>query len=65
MSDETSQNQEEINRQLDEAHLRLQELAKTETASVEELKKLTAEQEKYTALRNISDQLEELEIRRC
>ncbi len=61
MSEEISKNQEEINRQLDEARQRLNELKGTEADTVEELKQLTNEQVKYSALSEISDQLDKLE----
>ena len=61
MSEETSKNQEEINRQLDEARQRLNELEGSESDTLEELKQLTNEQVKYSALSEISDQLDKLE----
>ena len=61
MSEETLKNQGEINRQIDEARERLHELKSVEASALDELKQLTGEQEKYSALAEISDQLDKLE----
>ena len=62
MSEETLNSQGEIHRQIYEAHRRLRELEQTEAGSVEELNKLTHEQEKYSTLGEISNQLDKLEV---
>ena len=61
MSEEISQTQEEINRQIDDARQRIRELEEMETGALGELKQLTHEREKYSALSEISNQLERLE----
>ena len=61
MSEEILNSQEDIRRQIDEAHRRLHELENKGSDSVEELKKLTHEQEKYSTLDEITSQLDRLE----
>ncbi len=61
MSEEISQTQEEINRQIDDARQRIRELEEMETGALGELKQLTHEREKYSTLSEISNQLERLE----
>ena len=61
MSEEILNSQEDIRRQIDEAHRRLHELENAGSDSVEELKTLTHEQEKYFTLDKITSQLDRLE----
>ena len=61
MSEEISQTQEEINRQIDDARQRIRKLEEMETGALGELKQLTHEREKYSTLSEISNQLERLE----
>ena len=61
MSEEISQTQEEINRQIEDARQRIRKLEEMETGALGELKQLTHERDKYSALSEISNQLERLE----
>jgi TonB family protein len=59
--DEISQEQEEINRKIDEAYTRLNALEDEDVGVSDELKELKAKRQRFAVLSEISDQLEKLE----
>ena len=61
MVDEISQEQEEINRKIDEAYTRLNALEDEDVGVSDELKELKAKRQRFAVLSEISDQLEKLE----
>lgn len=61
MSDDIKKQQEEINRKIDDAYNRLEELEAEEEKFTEELKQLNTLRHRYSVLSEISDQLEKLE----
>ena len=61
MVDEISQEQEEINRKIDEAYTRLHALENEDVGVSDELKALKTKRQRFAVLSEISDQLEKLE----
>ena len=61
MADEIKQQQDEINRKIDEAYDRLEELGDLEKDINEELRQLGSLRARYAVLSEVSDQLEKLE----
>ncbi len=61
MAGNTSQQQQEINRNIDDAYDRLEELENEEENISEELKQLSTQRARFTVLSEVSDQLEKLE----
>ena len=61
MIDEISQEQEEINRKIDEAYTRLNALENEDVGVSDELKELKSQRQRFAVLSEISDQLEKLE----
>ena len=61
MVDEISQEQEEINRKIDEAYTRLNALEDEDVGVSDELKELKTKRQRFAVLSEISDQLEKLE----
>ena len=61
MVDEISQEQEEINRKIDEAYTRLNALEDEDVGVSDELKELKAQRQRFAVLSEVSDQLEKLE----
>jgi len=61
VADEIQKQQEEVNRKIDEAYDRLNELENEESGITGELKELNTQRHRYTVLSEISDQLEKLE----
>ncbi len=61
MFDEISQEQEEINRKIDEAYTRLNALENEDVGVSDELKELKTRRQRFAVLSEISDQLEKLE----
>ena len=61
MVDEISQEQEEINRKIDEAYTRLNALEDEDVGVSDELKELKTQRQRFAVLSEISDQLEKLE----
>jgi TonB family protein len=59
--DEISQEQEEINRKIDEAYTRLNALEDEDVGVSDELKELKAQRQRFAVLSEVSDQLEKLE----
>jgi TonB family protein len=59
--DEISQEQEEINRKIDEAYTRLNALENEDVGVSDELKELKSQRQRFAVLSEISDQLEKLE----
>jgi chromosome segregation ATPase len=61
VTDEIQKQQEEVNRKIDEAYDRLNELENEESGITGELKELNTQRQRYAVLSEISDQLEKLE----
>ena len=61
MVDEISQEQEEINRKIDEAYTRLNALEDEDVGVSDELKELKTQRQRFAVLSEVSDQLEKLE----
>jgi len=61
VADDIKNAQEEVNRKIDDAYNRLNELEGEEAGIGEELKKLKAQRHRFAVLSEISDQLEKLE----
>ncbi|MCW8852493.1 MAG: hypothetical protein OQK44_07475, partial [Gammaproteobacteria bacterium] len=61
MVDEILQEQEEINRKIDEAYTRLNALEDEDVGVSDELKELKAQRQRFAVLSEVSDQLEKLE----
>lgn len=61
MADDIKQKQEEINRKIDDAYNRLEELEDEEAGVSEELKQLNTQRQRFSVLSEVSDQLEKLE----
>lgn len=61
MADEISQQQEEVNRQIDEAYTRLDELQNADQGVAEELEELNSKRQRFAILSEVSDRLEKLE----
>ena len=61
MADDIKKAQENINRKIDDAYNRLEELEGEDSVLVEELKKLNTQRHRYHVLSELSDQLEKLE----
>ena len=61
MADDIKKQQEEVNRQIDEAYDRLNELENQESGISGELKELNTQRARFAVLSEISDQLEKLE----
>jgi len=59
--DEISQEQEEINRKIDEAYTRLNALEDEDVGVSDELKELKTQRQRFAVLSEVSDQLEKLE----
>lgn len=61
MADDIKKAQEGINRKIDDAYNRLEELESEDSTLVEELKELNTKRHRYHVLSEVSDQLEKLE----
>ena len=61
MADDIKKAQEEVNRKIDDAYDRLQDLKNDDGSVSEELKQLNDLRQRYHVLSEISDQLEKLE----
>ena len=61
MIDDFAKQQEEINRKIDEAYVRLEQLKGDDTGVSEELKELNALRDRFSILSDVNDQLEKLE----
>ena len=61
MADDIKKAQEDINRKIDDAYNRLEELEGEDAKLVEELKQLNTQRHRYHVLSEISDQLEKLD----
>ena len=61
MTDDIKQQQEEINRKIDEAYTRLDQLKGSDVGVSEELKNLNALRDRFSILSDVNDQLEKLE----
>jgi len=61
VADDIKKAQENINRKIDDAYNRLEELEGEDSVLVEELKKLNTQRHRYHVLSELSDQLEKLE----
>jgi len=61
VADDISKKQEEINREIDDAYNRLEELEDEESGISEELKQLNTQRQRFAVLSEVSDQLEKLE----
>jgi len=61
VTDDIKQKQQDVNRKIDDAYNRLNELENEESSISGELKALNTERQRFTVLSEISDQLEKLE----
>lgn len=61
MTDEIKKQQEDVNRKIDDAYNRLEELESEEQGISEELAQLSTKRQRFAVLSEISDQLEKLE----
>jgi TonB family protein len=61
VAENISQQQEEINREIDEAYTRLEALQDDDIGVSEELKELNSKRQRFAVLSEVSDQLEKLE----
>ena len=65
MASNISQQQQEINRNIDDTYNRLEKLESEEVSISEELKQLTAQRARFSILSEVSYQLEKLEKLGC
>ncbi|MCK4674550.1 MAG: AgmX/PglI C-terminal domain-containing protein [Gammaproteobacteria bacterium] len=61
MTDDIRKQQDEVNRKIDNAYNRLEELKDNDEGVVEELEKLDSKRQRYTVLSELNDRLEKLE----
>lgn len=61
MADDITKAQKDINRKIDDAYNRLEELENEESGINEELNRLNSQRQRYAVLSEVSDQLEKLE----